>query len=172
MNIIVAYCKNRGIGLANRLPWRLRKDMEHFKNLTIGDGNNAVIMGRKTWESLPDRFKPLPKRVNIILSRTMDPHHSDRVHIFPDIISAKQFCEQHDYSQVWILGGQKIYEQFIGDNDVQNIFVTHIDKHFPCDAFFPPFKKRFKLKWQSDLQMDDTILFRFKQYSLQEKKKL
>ena len=72
MNLIVAYCRNRGIGFKNKLPWKLSSDMNRFKNLTIGDGNNAVIMGRNTWESLPQKFKPLPKRSNIVLSTKYD----------------------------------------------------------------------------------------------------
>ena len=66
INIIVAYCKNRGIGICNRLPWYLPQDLKRFKLLTTGD-ENSIIMGRKTWESLP--VKPLPKRKNIIVSR-------------------------------------------------------------------------------------------------------
>ncbi len=70
MNLIVGFCKNRGIGLKNALPWHLKKDLVRFKKLTIGDGDNAVIMGRNTWNSLPKKWKPLPKRTNIVLTRT------------------------------------------------------------------------------------------------------
>ena len=72
MNLIVAYCKNRGIGFKNTLPWKLSLDMNRFKKLTIGNKNNAVIMGRNTWESLPLKYKPLPKRTNIILTTKAD----------------------------------------------------------------------------------------------------
>ena len=70
INIIVAYCKNRGMGINNKLPWMISKDLKRFKIFTMGNGNNGVIMGRKTWESLP--FRPLPRRKNIVLSRTME----------------------------------------------------------------------------------------------------
>ena len=66
VKLIVAYCKNRGIGFQNQLPWRLSADLKRFKELTIGNGNNAVIMGRNTWASLPSEYKPLPKRENIV----------------------------------------------------------------------------------------------------------
>ena len=72
MNLIVAYCRNRGIGFQNKLPWKLSQDMNRFKNLTIGNGNNAVVMGKNTWESLPQKYKPLPKRANIVLSTKYD----------------------------------------------------------------------------------------------------
>ena len=170
MNIIVAYCKNRGIGMANKLPWRSLKDLEHFKRLTIGDGDNAVIMGRKTWDSLPKQFKPLPKRVNIILSRNSELNYSDEVHIFSDISLAKQFCKNQKYDQVWIIGGQNIYKQFITDKEVENIYVTNIDRTFHCDTFFPPFKNRFKLKWQSDLYVEKNLVLRFQHFISNTKK--
>ena len=68
MNIIVAACKNRGIGLNNKLPWKLKKEMNIFANLTKGNGKNAVIMGKNTWYSLP---KALPKRANFVISKTV-----------------------------------------------------------------------------------------------------
>ena len=72
MNIIVAACKNRGIGFKNKLPWKLSKEMKYFKELTIGEKNNAVVMGRNTWLSIPEKNRPLPKRENIVLiSRTV-----------------------------------------------------------------------------------------------------
>ena len=67
MNIVVAACKNRGIGFKNKLPWKLTKEMKYFKELTIGEKNNAVVMGRKTWLSIPEKNRPLPKRENIVL---------------------------------------------------------------------------------------------------------
>ena len=68
MNIIVAACKNRGIGLNNKLPWKLKKEMNIFTKLTKGDETNAVIMGKNTWLSLP---KALPKRANFVISKSV-----------------------------------------------------------------------------------------------------
>ena len=96
MNLIVAHCKNRGIGFKNQLPWKLTLDMHRFKKLTIGNKNNAVIMGRNTWESLPLKFRPLPKRTNIILTtkmdntlNTIDPNVPK---FFPSLRSAEHYC--------------------------------------------------------------------------------
>ena len=72
MAMIVAMDEDRCIGRGNRLPWKLSSDMTRFKELTEGDGFNSVIMGRKTWDSLPDAFRPLPERVNIVMSRDTD----------------------------------------------------------------------------------------------------
>ena len=69
MAMIVAMDEGGFIGRGGRLPWKLASDMARFKRLTEGDGSNSVIMGRKTWDSLPDSFRPLPERVNIVMSR-------------------------------------------------------------------------------------------------------
>ena len=70
--IIVAHDLNQGIGTDNQLPWHCAEDMAYFKSLTIGNQKNAVIMGRKTWESIPEKFRPLPNRLNIVLSKNRD----------------------------------------------------------------------------------------------------
>ena len=72
MAMIVAMDEDGFIGRGNRLPWKLSSDMARFKELTEGGGFNSVIMGRKTWDSLPDAFRPLPERVNIVMSRDTD----------------------------------------------------------------------------------------------------
>ena len=72
MAMIVAMDMDGCIGKGNGLPWRLSSDMARFKRLTEADGFNSVVMGRRTWESLPDRFRPLPERVNIVMSRDTD----------------------------------------------------------------------------------------------------
>jgi dihydrofolate reductase len=75
LTLIVAATKTNGIGQGSQLPWRLPKEMAYFKRVTSNapDGRlNAVIMGRKTWESIPANFRPLPNRVNIVISRNAD----------------------------------------------------------------------------------------------------
>ena len=164
MNIIVAYCRDRGIGISGKLPWHLVADLRHFKALTIGDGASAVVMGRKTWESLPLHSQPLPKRENIVLSRTMVPSKDGNPIVLDSIHAVKNVCREKNYSMVWIIGGENIYRQFLDDPDVSNIYVTDIDKVFSCDAFFPYFKEKFKLKWRSDLHMGNGFTYRFKHY--------
>ena len=63
LSVIFASTRDGGIGKDGQLPWRLKADMKFFKETTIGDGNNAVVMGRKTWESIPPKYRPLPKRI-------------------------------------------------------------------------------------------------------------
>ena len=75
--MIVAMDEDGCIGQQGDLPWRLKSDMLRFKSLTEADGFNAVIMGRKTWDSLPEAYRPLPERVNIVMSRDMEWSHPE-----------------------------------------------------------------------------------------------
>ena len=136
--IIVANCIGRGIGYKGDLPWNLRGDMRRFKQLTIGNGNNAIVMGRNTWESISKR--PLPSRDNLVLSTILRGEY-----FFPSIKKIKKHCLEKEYDDVWIIGGEKVYEQFIHDADTTHIYLTKIDEKFPCDTYFPVIPSQFKL---------------------------
>ena len=123
MNLIVAYCKNRGIGFKNTLTWKLSLDMNRFKKLTIGNKNNAVIMGRNTWESLTLKYKPLPKRTNIILTtkadyrlNTIDPNVPK---FFSSFKSAEHYCSLAQIDNMWVIGGEMIYNELSNINRVR-----------------------------------------------------
>ena len=169
-NIIVAYCRGRGIGIANRLPWRSVSDLQHFKHCTMGYGDNAVIMGRRTWDSLPKSSRPLPKRANIILSRSLDQQNVGGASVFGDIASAKAFCKRRGYKQVWIIGGENLYKQFLVDEDLRGIYVTEVDSDFVCDKFFPPLPSRYSLAAQTSWQYDDVHPLRYMTYMPVQKK--
>jgi len=139
-NIIVAMDKNQGIGKNNKLPWRIPEDLIRFSKLTKGDGNNCIIMGRKTWESLP---KPLPDRTNIILSNTLNldythntPKTSSRVISFTNIKDINAFCTKQKYDIAWVIGGEKVFEHYITMNLAKFIYLTHIDAEYDCDVHF------------------------------------
>ena len=89
--LIVAICKNRGIGYKNKLPWSFSSDMKYFSNITRGNNNNAIIMGRKTFESIG---RALPKRHNIILSTTKTSKTDENISFFNDIGSIIDFCKK------------------------------------------------------------------------------
>ena len=95
-------------------------------------------MGRNTWESLPK--KPLPKRDNLILSTTLNIKENspknNYVKTFPDILSLEKFCKSQNYDTVWIIGGEKIYQQFICER-IKYIYYTLIHKDYKCDTWFP-----------------------------------
>jgi dihydrofolate reductase len=135
--LIVASCKNNGIGINNQLPWHLSSDLKRFSKLTRGKGNNAIIMGRKTWESLPNNF--LPKRDNLILSKTIQIDKIEKnqlIKTFHTMIALNNFCIKQKYDEVWIIGGEQIYNTFLNHNLIHEIYMTYIDEEVNCDAFF------------------------------------
>lgn len=105
-NIIVACDNNNGIGKNNKLPWYNKDDITYFSNITKGDKNNSIIMGRKTWESI--QKKPLIDRDNLILSKTLNMNKC-----FKNIEELIIFINDKKYSVNWIIGGETIYKQFL-----------------------------------------------------------
>ena len=134
VNIIVAYCKGNGIGKNNTLPWHIPQDLKHFSTLTKGNNNNMVVMGRKTWDSLPK--KPLPKRFNAILS-TQFIIDTDNAKSFNSLQSILDFSRQNNYQDLWIIGGAEIYKMVLDLDMVDEIHATEIEDWYDCDVFFP-----------------------------------
>lgn len=146
--LIAAMCSNGGIGYKGQLPWpHCKADMAHFAKRTIGAGNNAVIMGRTTWESIPRR--PLRRRANLILSsQSYSPEQSEQLeqeqseHWFRSIPDLFAHLEAAKYDEVWIIGGASIYEQFLAmhkknEIDLDEMCITMMEGQFECDTFFP-----------------------------------
>ena len=159
MNIIVATCLNDGIGYKNSLPWNFRSDLKYFAKLTKGNGNNAIVMGKNTWNSLP--FHPLPKRENLILSTTLNKENNKNC--FKDIEELKNHINNSNYDETWIIGGSNIYEQFINDKDVKRIYITKINKEYECDTFFPKFSDDYQLI-KNTTQIENDVTLEFKIY--------
>ena len=137
-NLIVAMCEGRGIGYKGQIPWHSKTDLNHFSTLTKGKGNNAVIMGKITWNSLPQKMLPL--RNNLILSSTIEMDVTlkyDTIKTFETIDAVIKFCNLMEYDEVWIIGGTSIYKQFLDLHLVNKCYITTIDKHYECDTFFP-----------------------------------
>jgi len=126
--IIAAMAENRVIGKNNALPWSLKADMAHFRELTTGW---PCIMGRKTWESLPKR--PLPGRPNIIISRSLSAEAAPMATVFSSLQEAIQHCE--DYQKIFICGGASIYREALLLAD--KIELTVIHRQYEGDVFFP-----------------------------------
>ena len=162
LNMIVAHCRNRGIGINNKLPWKLKKDLKVFKNLTVGNGNNTVIMGRKTWESLP--IKPLPNRKNIVISNKLN-FISDSVPVFNNLETAKSYAIRGGYKENWIIGGSELYKSALEELNLHEIFVTNIDKDIECDTFFPDLNKYnyFKIEEGGD-NFENNMKFTYEIY--------
>lgn len=126
--IIAAMAENRVIGNNNRLPWSLKADMVHFRELTTGW---PCVMGRKTWESLPKR--PLPGRPNIIVSRTMSPGTAEGAAVLPSLPQAIEHCAGYD--KVFICGGASMYREALPL--AHTIELTLIRQPYDGDTFFP-----------------------------------
>ena len=107
MAMIVAMDDERTIGKGNGLPWRLSCDMARFKRLTEGDGYNSVIMGRRTWDSLPDAYRPLPERTNIVLSRDTG-WSADGAETALYVGRAIELAFAEGSDECWIIGGSQI----------------------------------------------------------------
>ncbi|WP_416400279.1 dihydrofolate reductase [Alicycliphilus denitrificans] len=130
LNLIYARAANGVIGKDGAMPWHLPEDLAHFKRLTQG---HPVIMGRKTWDSLPARFRPLPGRVNIVVTRQADWNEigAQRASSLRDALS---MAEQTD-SETWIIGGAQIYAQALPL--ASRVEVTEIGRDFDGDAHAP-----------------------------------
>ena len=144
VSMIAAIGKNRELGKSNDLIWHFKEDMKFFKETTLG---STVIMGRKTFESLP---KALPNRRNIVISRNKK-LICEGAETVPDIESALKAAENEN---VFIIGGGKIYEQFLPFAD--KLYLTEIDAEcIDADTYFPEFdKKQFRRKKLTDFEVD------------------
>jgi len=128
ISIIAAMDRNRLIGNKNQLPWHLPADFTHFKSVTMG---KPIIMGRKTFESIG---KPLPGRLNIVLSRNPDIQY-DGVECVSSFENAIALVP--DEEEVMVIGGSAIYEMLLPQ--VNRLYFTYVDAEFEGDAWFPEF---------------------------------
>jgi len=144
INIAVAFCKNYGIGFKNSLPWtHLKCDLTLFSKRTTGSGNNAVLMGKNTWFSIPENRRPLKNRTNIIISgsndfkSTTNDEKRDNQYVFSSIESAVSFCESEKYDELWIIGGSQIYDEFFKTycDKINRVYITYVCGDYECDAF-------------------------------------
>lgn len=164
MKIIVAACKNFGIGFQNKLPWNLKKELVYFKNRTMGNGNNIILMGSNTWKSLPKT--PLPYRFNCILSSKLNNDYlGDSVNFFKTKEEFTEFVSKKSYDDIWIIGGESIYKQFINEPYIENIYLTDIDEDYECDSFFPKIPVNFKLTETSGINIENNVKYRHKLFS-------
>ena len=128
LNLIFARARNGVIGRNNTLPWHLPEDLAHFKATTMGQ---PVIMGRKTWDSLPPKFRPLPGRLNIVVTRNRD-WQGQGAQVAHSVAEALALCPDHT---PWVIGGAELYALALPL--AERVVVTEIDADFEGDAFAP-----------------------------------
>ena len=131
LSIVAAVARGGVIGRDNAIPWRIPEDARHFRALTMG---HPVVMGRRTWDSLPDRYRPLPGRRNVVLSRNAD-WQEEGAERASSLEGALQLLE--GVPQVFVIGGADVYATALPLTD--ELLLTEIDADVDGDTLFPPF---------------------------------
>jgi dihydrofolate reductase len=133
VTLLAAVARNGVIGREGTLPWRIPEDAKRFRALTMG---HPVLMGRRTWESLPDRFRPLPGRQNVVVTRNPEwrAEGADRVGSLEDALELV-----HDASRAFVIGGAELYAGALPFAD--ELALTEIDADVEGDTFFPAFDR-------------------------------
>ena len=167
-SIIVAFDSQYGIGKNGQLAWSLPLDLKHFKSITSAVADpakkNAVIMGRKTWESLPPKFRPLPGRVNLVLSKEGGLGLPSEVLCSPSLEDALKQLSSSNIEHVFVIGGAQVYAQAIEHPLCQKLYVTHVQGEHGCDVFFPPISRQFFPISSSEEHQEQGIRFQFSDY--------
>ena len=135
VSLIAAVAANGVIGKDNDLIWVLRDDMAFFKTTTKG---HHVIMGRKNWESIPERFRPLPGRPNIVLSRDGD-YDAEGAVCLTSLEAAMDVARKAGEDETFIIGGAQIYRLALEVGVVDTMYLTHVEREYEGDTFFPEF---------------------------------
>jgi len=157
LKLIYARASNGVIGRDNTLPWHLPEDMAHFKRMTLGC---PVIMGRKTWESLPAKFRPLPGRLNVVVTRQTD-FLAEGAHVAHSIEQASSLCPPE--SPAWVIGGAEVYAQALPL--ASEAVVTEIDAAFEGDAFAPSLGPDWHEVARESHTSADGLVFSFVTYT-------
>ena len=164
-SIILAVDSKNGLGKENTLAWRLSGDMKYFKKTTVltekPDDINVVIMGRKTWESIPEKFRPLPGRINCVLTR--DKNFEDEWCVsFNSLDSClKDIENMKNIWKVFIIWGAQIYNQVLKDSRLEKIYLTQVKWDFGCDVFFDGVPENFQQESCSEAINEWWIEFQF-----------
>ena len=158
ISLVAAMARNGVIGRDNAMPWRLPEDLQHFKRVTLGA---PVVMGRLTWDSLPPRFRPLPGRRNIVITRNAQ-FEAAGAETAPDLASA--LARVADAPKVYVIGGASVYAAALPFAD--ELVLTEIDADFEADTYFPTWDRRqFRQTARADHQRPDGLAYSFVTYT-------
>ncbi|GKV21122.1 hypothetical protein SLEP1_g31134 [Rubroshorea leprosula] len=173
--IVVAATRDLGIGKDGKLPWKLPSDLRFFKEITLTTSDsgkkNAVIMGRKTWESIPRGHRPLPGRLNVVLTRSgsFDIATAENVVICGSMTSALQLLAASPYcisiEKVFVIGGGQIFREALNAPDCDAIHFTEIEISIDCDTFMPVIDSSVFQPWYSSFPVvENNIRYSFMTY--------
>lgn len=170
--IVVAVDEQFGIAKHGRIPWHLSQDMKHFKDITTStatpDKQNMVIMGRKTWDSLPGAYRPLPGRVNCVLSREQNLILPKGVLSASDLDQALRLGQDltnPPIENVFVIGGGQVYKHALSSGQCEKIHITQVMWNFHCDTFFPNHLPGFKKSFQSREFQEGDVKYAFLEYA-------
>ncbi|XP_053694413.1 dihydrofolate reductase [Sabethes cyaneus] len=178
INLIAAVCENGGIGIKGDLPWKLKKELKYFSRVTKKVSNpskrNAIIMGRKTYFGVPENKRPLPERLNIVL--TGDPSANSYPSEVVVCCSMQEALNKLDTAplseeieNIWVVGGSAVYKEAMNSARCHRIYLTEIKKTFECDTFFPELSKQFKIVENDEdvpreIQEENGLEYQYKIY--------
>lgn len=157
LTLIAAVARNRAIGLNNQLPWHLPEDLKHFRTVTQG---HPVIMGRKTWESLPDSFRPLPGRLNLVMSRQKN-YPAPGARMVASLSEALEAVNQTP--EAFVIGGAELYAQALPQ--ANRLILTEVETDVAGDAWFPEFDRTLWLESSREVHVSQQgLTFAFVTY--------
>ncbi|MEI8117062.1 MAG: dihydrofolate reductase [Flavobacteriia bacterium] len=148
--LIVALDSEGGIGKNNDLMWHLPKDMKFFKDTTQGQ---IVVMGRKNYDSIPEKYRPLPNRLNVVLTRNEHFNAPDCL-VFHSLETCLKYFEEETERIVFIIGGGEIYRMALESDMLDEMYITHVHHHYGAETFFPRFDEK---KWESQVIFEQEI---------------
>jgi len=157
ISLIVAVAENGVIGKDNDLIWHLPKDMQFFKEITIG---HHVIMGRKNFESIPHKYRPLPNRTNIIITRQSE-YKAEECIVVNSVETALKIAKNNGDIEPFIIGGGQIYRIAIEKNLVDKIYLTKIHHSFKGDTFFPELSSDWRETNKTENKADDKHKYNY-----------
>jgi dihydrofolate reductase / thymidylate synthase len=167
-NIIVAYDVERGIGKNGQMPWKIPNDLARFKELTTRQSKNCVIMGRKTWESIPQKFRPLQGRTNIILTKSEGMEHytsvEKSIYVCRSFDDLDILCSKLELDEAFFIGGEQIYKIATQRYLIHRYYLTQIMKKYGCDTFFPIVNASNYNLTESQIYVEKDVPYRFQTY--------
>lgn len=173
--VVVAATREMGIGKDGKLPWRLPSDLKFFRELTLTTSDplkkNAVVMGRRTWDSIPLEYRPLPGRLNVVLTRSgsSNSESGENVVVCRSVSAALQLLAKASYcvtiEKVFVIGGGQILRETLNAPGCEAIHITEIGTSIDCDTFIPPIDFSCFKPWYSSAPLvENGFQFSFATY--------
>ena len=166
VSLIVAHGRDREIGKDNDLLWHLPKDMRFFTQTTKG---HYVIMGRKNWDSIPLKYRPLPGRPNVVVTRRND-LKIDEADVVSSIEEGIALAKENGEEEAFVIGGGQIYRLALEKGLIDKMYITYVDANFDADTFFPEIDfSEWDLSSEEFSEVDEKNPFAFRIYTYMKK---